>query len=1040
MDDCLQYKYKLETHLKYICDENKEYINLYATWELNKKTYKSVLKTVLINYPSYSLHDDSHSEKIITNIEMLLGEDRIKKLSPTDTWMILHCAYLHDFGMALLYTKTEKAFQSDEFKRYIKEQAKSYDKDLFKAVEYIENLKYNLQNEEFESTWPLKVRKYVTEVISDYFRSKHSTLTKEYLEMLSEWNIDISHNNLIQERLVKLIGEISFLHTQDFYKVMELNKESNGHKSDYIHPRFIAEMIRLGDLLDLDNGRFSDYVEKVNGELPEKSKIHKEKHRSTKHVLVTPNIIEVIADCQDEDVYRETRIWFDWLEKEIQYLTINWTEIIPSNLTGYAPKFTRKEIFLRGKEDLNKLTNLKFEISQKKAFEIIEGANIYEDKYSFIREFIQNAVDASKIQLWRDLKEEIYLNCYRSDSIVVSELMPFDIKNEIYDNYKIEVIIKDVDDDEIEVIIKDRGIGISLETLKAMGNVATSYSGNLELKKEIREMPKWLRPTGGFGIGVQSGFLINNKFKAYTKTNGNCVTEITFESGKSNGYIQVRSTDENIKRGTEFHIRMSKNEEIKYSLDGYVEEYLRKEYDPIANDNLIVYKILDTIAMNYYHSIFPIYINIDDDIKQIESPNTLEGFGNNYKSKGDYIYIMSKDLSKIEMWDKENDVCITIEMNSLSMNIPRVDVLFKGIHVKKSGIRARIFIQAEIDIYGMDTKEALKLNRNELTLNGKIQVENIFSDCVKFYVRLLREEVDKKINENNFSELNNFSGLAFITYGCLLLDDFNVSNYKCLIKKNEYNNILILEKVNGRFVNKTKSLIEIIEMYPNVSYMDLDDVKEFRDHSQKNDYEWIQNSLPENIHLLGESIIIIDNYIVDILKYFIVKKIQVIDEKRNILIYTINNKSKDIGVEVDNNAEEYFIKLLVPVKYHVQTNRVGEFKQRSYIPAIKKYKDIAVDLHSIFGLGHYRCNCEKIISPITRKDKANILQYINKEEFLYSIVNREDYKKLLKYTLKNRISKEKISEKEIDNKYRELIVEYFDIIKNCADDNRSNMI
>ncbi|WP_315078356.1 hypothetical protein [uncultured Clostridium sp.] len=79
MKDYLQYTYKLKTHLKLICDSNEEYTNLYATWNLNKKTYKSVLKTVVMNYPHYSLHDDSHSESIITNIEMLLGEDRIKK-------------------------------------------------------------------------------------------------------------------------------------------------------------------------------------------------------------------------------------------------------------------------------------------------------------------------------------------------------------------------------------------------------------------------------------------------------------------------------------------------------------------------------------------------------------------------------------------------------------------------------------------------------------------------------------------------------------------------------------------------------------------------------------------------------------------------------------------------------------------------------------------------------------------------------------------------------------------------------------------------
>lgn len=210
MEDYLKYTYKLETHLKVICGSNEEYANLYATWKLNQKTYSSVLKTVVMNYPHYSLHDDSHSESIITNIEMLLGEERIKRLSPTETWMILQCAYLHDFGMALLSEKAESEWETDEFKEYLEEKKNSSNDDIVEAIEYIDKLRINLQDDKFEEIWPLKIRKYVTFIIADYFRAKHSSLTKEYLDQLEKWEIDISHNNLIHERLIKLIGEISF--------------------------------------------------------------------------------------------------------------------------------------------------------------------------------------------------------------------------------------------------------------------------------------------------------------------------------------------------------------------------------------------------------------------------------------------------------------------------------------------------------------------------------------------------------------------------------------------------------------------------------------------------------------------------------------------------------------------------------------------------------------------------------------------------------------------------------------------------------------
>ncbi len=93
--------YKLEQHLTEICNIDAAYADLLSVWNINKKMCQDVLSTVVMNYPHYTKHDISHCETIITNIEMLLGENTIKNLSPTDTWLLLHAAYLHDIGMVV---------------------------------------------------------------------------------------------------------------------------------------------------------------------------------------------------------------------------------------------------------------------------------------------------------------------------------------------------------------------------------------------------------------------------------------------------------------------------------------------------------------------------------------------------------------------------------------------------------------------------------------------------------------------------------------------------------------------------------------------------------------------------------------------------------------------------------------------------------------------------------------------------------------------------------------------------------------------------
>ena len=55
-----------------------------------------------------------------------------------------------------------------------------------------------------------------------------------------------------------------------------------------MHPRFIAALLRIGDLLDMDNNRFDMKVLAYTGKLPATSLLHFEKHKA----LTNYSIIE----------------------------------------------------------------------------------------------------------------------------------------------------------------------------------------------------------------------------------------------------------------------------------------------------------------------------------------------------------------------------------------------------------------------------------------------------------------------------------------------------------------------------------------------------------------------------------------------------------------------------------------------------------------------------------------------------------------------------------------------------------------------------
>ena len=364
--DELVLPYKLEQHLADICNSSDTYANLLSVWNINKKRCQEVLSTVIMNYPHYTNHDVSHCEAIITNIEMLLGEKVIRSLSPTDTWLLLQAAYLHDIGMVIECKRVEENWETKEFQEYLHEMEESTDEDLAKSARFINSLGENLRKEKNVGSWPVQVRNAVTILISEYYRRQHAAMSSSYVkEMGSMFHLDLSFSGLIQDRLIQLLGDIVCLHTEPGRKILDLDYRTNGFNADYAHPRFLAQMLRMGDLLDADNNRFNLTNEFVFGTIPKSSENHWEKHKSTRHLLITPDVIEYRADCGEDEVYRETRNFLSWLKEEIEFWALNWKAIMPENINGSAPKLGKCELLLRGVPDIQGLSDLQFQSPQR---------------------------------------------------------------------------------------------------------------------------------------------------------------------------------------------------------------------------------------------------------------------------------------------------------------------------------------------------------------------------------------------------------------------------------------------------------------------------------------------------------------------------------------------------------------------------------------------------------------------------------------------------------------------------------------------------
>lgn len=304
----------IEDHLEKLCREKAELSILYSQWDMDKKLISKALNAIPTTFVHYSLHDSSHSNQIVTQIERILGEERVSKLSATDSWLILESAYLHDIGMVITDEDKLEAWHKSEFHDFVKDLANDSNNSLY---QYAKVVLVNKDDPNFFSSasWQIDIWKALIFIFAEYFRRKHPDRAKNIAIDPSSIGLSSPRTELLPSRFFKTIGKICELHGKDFEDVMQIEECISGISTEKAHPRFVAFLIRLGDLLDLDNNRFCPVLLQTIGSIPDTTESHIKKHASITHFRVDEQKIEVTAECEDDDTYYVTRQWFDWLEK-----------------------------------------------------------------------------------------------------------------------------------------------------------------------------------------------------------------------------------------------------------------------------------------------------------------------------------------------------------------------------------------------------------------------------------------------------------------------------------------------------------------------------------------------------------------------------------------------------------------------------------------------------------------------------------------------------------------------------------------------------
>jgi hypothetical protein len=351
----------------------------------------------------------------------------------------------------------------------------------------------------------------------------------------------------------------------------------------------------MGDLLDLDDNRFCPVMQKIAGDhRPKITKAHEDKHGSIRHLRIDRERIEITAECDTLDGYLETFKWFDWLKQEIQDQMVNWQSIVPNRTFGLLPTLGSIAVQMRGElQILNEGQRPQFSIDNENATALLQGGNIYTSRFAYVRELMQNAVDATLLRLWLTEANNFPRNEMDSPfSPASSEILAkATVKIDLTETQKTSEISGEKTVWTLK--ITDQGTGISRKDLVHMLRIGGSQR-NVERQEKINNMPEWMKPSGAFGIGFQSVFLTCEEVTLTTKsifTNETLHVTMHSPTGRNEGLVLLKTLGNDISRpyGTTIEVQLladtfAKNWSINIMDDDTIASQFVNSMDPVLDD------------------------------------------------------------------------------------------------------------------------------------------------------------------------------------------------------------------------------------------------------------------------------------------------------------------------------------------------------------------------------------------------------------------------------------------------------------------------
>lgn len=435
----------------------------------------ALLDRVIETFPTYTLHNSTHARNVAIKMAELLGP-KMEELTALEAAMLILSAFWHDIGM--VFTESERAnLESEPYWR-----------------EFLEEKPEALLSRE-------QAGELSTEIAEWYCRWRHADRVYVHLDQQPAKNLQWGRISFREA-----LGELCRSHNLDVAEI----KTNDALQTNYLEEadlKFCAIILRLADILDFDNSRSPDPVYRMLGLERRETKRRKESDVEWRKHLHSEGFrfpakresryqLGFIAGPDHPAVEFDIRHFLNVIENQMEqchsllpFCNGRWREF---PLPGEVNRDNIKSHGYRYGE-------YQFLLDQTQILNLLMGESLYEDRYVFVRELLQNAIDTSR---YREYYEHIHGNQkFKAKPIRVTEWR--DPKGRLW------------------VRIDDYGMGMDETIIRNhLLKVGSSYYQTAKFRAEVIRGQKLgapnFVPISRFGIGLLSCFIIGDRVEIST--------------------------------------------------------------------------------------------------------------------------------------------------------------------------------------------------------------------------------------------------------------------------------------------------------------------------------------------------------------------------------------------------------------------------------------------------------------------------------------------------------------------------------------------